>query len=59
MTFHGQSLTDITQSFGRSNAVFLLVSGRAEHPVGAELRGSGPRIWRGLAPGTKKEAGYF
>jgi hypothetical protein len=43
----------------RSNAVFLLVSGRAEHPIGAELRGTGPRIWRGLAPGTNKDAGYF
>jgi hypothetical protein len=31
----------------RSNAVFLLVSGRAEQPVGAELRGTGPRT--GLA----------
>jgi hypothetical protein len=43
----------------RSNAVFLLVSGRAEKPVGAELRGTGPRTWRGLAPGTNKDAGYF
>jgi hypothetical protein len=43
----------------RSNAVFLLVSGQAERAVGAELRGTGPRIWRGLAPGTNKDAGYF
>lgn len=44
---------------GRSNAVFLLVSGKQERPVGAELRGTGARVWRGLAPGTKKDAGYF
>jgi hypothetical protein len=25
------------------NAVFLLVAGKAERPVGAELRGTGPR----------------
>jgi hypothetical protein len=43
----------------RSNAVFLLVSGKAERAVGAELRGTGPRIWRGLALGTNKDAGYF
>ena len=43
----------------RNNAVFVLVSGRAEQPVGAELRGTGPRIWRGVAPGTNKDAGYF
>jgi hypothetical protein len=28
-------------------------------PVGAELRGTGPRVWRGLAPGTCKDLGYF
>jgi len=44
---------------GRANAVFLLVAGRAGRPVGAELRGTGPRIWRGMAPGTRKDAGYF
>jgi hypothetical protein len=43
----------------RSNAVFLLVSGKQERPVGAELRGTGPRVWRGMAPGTNKDAGYF
>ncbi|MDD5719952.1 MAG: DUF3991 domain-containing protein [Candidatus Krumholzibacteria bacterium] len=41
------------------NAVFLLVAGKAQHPVGAELRGTGPRTWRGLAPGTRKDLGYF
>jgi hypothetical protein len=43
----------------RSNAVFLLVSGKQERPVGAELRGTGPHVWRGMAPGTNKDAGYF
>lgn len=43
----------------RGNAVFLLVAGKAQRPVGAELRGTGPRIWRGMAPGTRKEEGYF
>jgi len=41
------------------NAVFLLVAGKAQRPVGAELRGTGPRVWRGLAPGTRKDSGYF
>ena len=35
---------------GRGNAVFLMVAGKAHRPIGAELRGTGPRIWRGLAP---------
>jgi hypothetical protein len=43
----------------RGNAVFLLVAGKAQRPVGAELRGTGPRVWRGMAPGTRKDAGYF
>jgi hypothetical protein len=43
----------------RANAVFLLVAGKAQRPVGAELRGTGPRVWRGMAPGTCKELGYF
>jgi hypothetical protein len=43
----------------RGNAVFLLVAGRANRPVGAELRGTGPRVWRGMAPGTRKDLGYF
>jgi hypothetical protein len=44
---------------GRGNAVFLMVAGKANHPIGAELRGTGQRKWRGLAPGTCKDAGYF
>jgi hypothetical protein len=43
----------------RANAVFLLVAGKAQRPVGAELRGTGPRVWRGMAPGTCKDSGYF
>jgi hypothetical protein len=43
----------------RGNAVFLMVAGKANHPVGAELRGTGMRVWRGMAPGTRKDAGYF
>jgi len=41
-----------------ANAVFLL-RGRGNVPVGAELRGTGPRSWRGLAPGSRKNRGYF
>lgn len=43
----------------RANAVFLLVAGKAHRPVGAELRGTGPQVWRGMAPGTRKDWGYF
>jgi len=43
----------------RGNAVFLLVAGKVQRPVGAELRGTGPRAWRGMAPGTRKDLGYF
>lgn len=44
---------------GRANAVFVMVAGKANHPIGAELRGTGPRVWRGMAPGTRKDSGYF
>ena len=43
----------------RGNAVFLMVAGKAQRPIGAELRGTGQHLWRGLAPGTRKDAGYF
>lgn len=43
----------------RGNAVFLLVAGKANRPIGAELRGSEVKIWRGMAPGTRKDLGYF
>jgi hypothetical protein len=42
----------------RANAVFLLrgVDGRS---VGAELRGTTATVWRGLAPGSRKDLGFF
>ena len=40
------------------NAVFLMRN-RAHAPVGAELRGIGPRPWRGMAPGSNKNHGCF
>jgi len=43
----------------RGNAVFLLVTGKANRPIGAELRGTGSRVWRGMAPGSRKDLGYF
>ena len=43
----------------RSNAVFLLL-GKEGSPVGAEIRGTSPqRPWRGMAPGSRKNSGYF
>ncbi len=42
----------------RGNAVFLLL-GNENTPVGAELRGAGPQRWRGMAPGSQKDLGYF
>lgn len=43
----------------RGNAVFLMVAGKANRPIGAELRGTGHRRWRGMAPGSRKDSGYF
>lgn len=42
----------------RANAVFLL---RDLHnqPVGAELRGTTAAAWRGMAPGSRKDLGFF
>jgi hypothetical protein len=42
----------------RSNAVFLLL-GKENHPVGAELRGTTAARWRGMAPASRKDLGYF
>jgi len=42
----------------RANAVFLLLD-RAGHPVGAELRGTTGLGWRGMAPGSRKDRGFF
>jgi hypothetical protein len=43
----------------RANAVFLMVAGKANRPIGAELRGTGKRPWHGTAPGSRKDLGYF
>lgn len=43
---------------GRANAVFLL-QGASAAPVGAELRGTTSQAWRGMAPGSKKDFGFF
>ena len=43
---------------GHANAVFLLL-GKENQPVGAELRGTSLPPWRGLAPGSKKDRGFF
>lgn len=42
----------------RGNAVFVLL-GKENTPVGAELRSSTQRRWRGMAPGSRKDLGYF
>jgi len=42
----------------RANAVFLLRDA-AGQPVGAELRGTGSVPWRGMAPGSRKDLGFF
>ena len=42
----------------RANAVFLM-RGSQDQPVGAELRGTTAGGWRGMAPGSRKDHGYF
>ncbi len=42
----------------KGNAVFLMLL-ESGAPVGAELRGTTSRSWRGLAPGSRKDLGYF
>ena len=55
------ALIDVGKAYAdqRGNAVFLMVAGKPNRSIGAELRGTGKRVWRGLAPGTRKDAGYF
>jgi hypothetical protein len=55
------SLVDDGKTYAdeRGNAVFLMVTGKPNRPIGAELRGTGDRVWRGLAPGSCKNMGYF
>lgn len=42
----------------QANAVFLLL-GEKNNPVGAELRGTTAASWRGMAPGSRKDMGFF
>lgn len=42
----------------KANAVFLL-TGQSGSPVGAELRGTISSRWRGMAPGSQKDCGFF
>lgn len=42
----------------RVNAVFVL-RGKLGQPVGVELRGTGPLPWKGMAPGSRKDLGFF
>ena len=42
----------------RANAVFLLVDSAAT-AVGADLRGTTALPWRGMAPGSRKDDGFF
>lgn len=42
----------------QANAVFVL-RGTNNDPVGAELRGTGHTPWCGMAPGSRKNLGYF
>jgi len=41
-----------------ANAVFVL-QGKRNEPVGAELRGTTAVAWRGMAPGSRKDQGFF
>jgi hypothetical protein len=43
---------------GQVNAVFVLLDA-ATKPVGAELRGTTALAWRGMAPGSRKDRGFF
>ena len=42
----------------RANAVFVLWD-TAANPVGAEVRGTTALGWRGMAPGSRKDCGFF
>lgn len=49
---------DIVFADARNNAVFVLL-GKENLPVGAELRSTGPQVWRGMTPGSMKHRGFF
>jgi hypothetical protein len=57
---HIQPLVDSGDLYAdcNRNAVFLLRNASCA-PVGAELRGTGPEPWRAMAPGSRKDNGYF
>lgn len=42
----------------QANAVFVL-RGKLQVPIGAELRGTTAVAWRGMAPGSRKDQGFF
>ena len=42
----------------RGNAVFVML-GKGHRPVGAEIRGTTARPFKGLASGSRKDLGYF
>jgi hypothetical protein len=42
----------------RGNAVFV-ARNQLGSPIGAELRGTSPGSWRGMAPGSRKDLGVF
>jgi len=50
--------SQIIYADGQANAVFLLLGPDAT-PVGAELRGTTALAWRGMAPGSRKDRGFF
>jgi hypothetical protein len=50
--------TGIIYADARANAVFLLGDTPAT-AVGAELRGTTSQPWRGMAPGSRKDRGFF
>ncbi len=50
--------SEIIYADARANAVFLLVDPDTV-PVGAELRGTTTLTWRGMAPGSRKDRGFF
>jgi len=50
--------TGLLYADSKANTVFLLL-GEKNNPVGAELRGTTRRPWRGLAPGSNKDLGFF
>lgn len=57
-TIHLLIASGVLYADARANAVFLLL-GKENIPVGAELRGTTERQWRGMASGSRKDLGFF